>query len=175
MLPRCVTTPAEPIATRGPTVRSYQVTNPNGGKLNTAGTSRRRFDWLQTRDSCQQPRCTSSAKGTERLIAPRIRLSFLISRESARNGRGPQLADAPPRVPHAARTRGSRAPRYRSHARGILLSAHVSRYHRSRSIMAASSAMRSGEGRVVSRRARGSRGRRQQSTIRHRSDCTRRD
>ena len=42
--PRRVTTPTKLIATTGPTVHSYYVTKPNGGKLNTAGITRHRFD-----------------------------------------------------------------------------------------------------------------------------------
>ena len=44
ILPRRVTTPTKLIATTGPTVHSYYVTKPNGAKLNTAGTTRHRFD-----------------------------------------------------------------------------------------------------------------------------------
>jgi hypothetical protein len=47
ILPRRVTTPTKLIAT-GPTVHSYYVTKPNGAKLNTAGTTRHRFDRPQT-------------------------------------------------------------------------------------------------------------------------------
>jgi hypothetical protein len=48
MLPRRGTMPTKLIATRGPTVHSYYVTKPNGAKLNTAGTTRRPFERLQT-------------------------------------------------------------------------------------------------------------------------------
>jgi hypothetical protein len=48
MPPRRVTTPMKLFETRRPIGHSYCVTKSNGAKLNTAGTTRHRFDRRQT-------------------------------------------------------------------------------------------------------------------------------
>ena len=62
ILPRRVTTPTKLIATRGLTVHSYYVTKPNGAKLNTAGTTRHRFDRPLTVMADWQLRSTFAAR-----------------------------------------------------------------------------------------------------------------
>src|SRR5271155_4190654 len=65
----------EPIATRGPTIRSYYVTNPNGAKLTTAGAIRRRFDWPQMVMADGIPRRTSSGVSACLNAPPNVRFA----------------------------------------------------------------------------------------------------